>query len=465
MATSTKAMVPRKSSAVTAKGQEVQLVEVTFDDVKNFLCPKATDKEIGMFLNICQAEQLNPFQREIWLVKISDTEPAAVIISEEAYLKAAESNTQYNGHEAGIILQHDGKYEYRAGTFMMPQERDALVGGWAKVYRNDREVPFYTAVPLAEVQKVTREGKPTRFWQAQPAQMVRKVALHRALKEAFPNRFAGKTSSAMIEGEFREAFETAEGDSDWAKFWARQTEKGVKDEEVHQILGVESVKDWLEQGKTLAEAEEAINRWLRARAAGANPDTGEILEVSGKGPVESGSISESAASPDTPPAKKAETKGPKTETKQAPAETKPVTKGTKAPEKKPEPAKIDVEKLAKDVLGEDGVTSFVMPEMVRLFGEKARLPDLDAKQLESLAINIRGERVRRDNARQVSLRRELGKVLIEGKGLPKEEALAWVKENLGVTTTEAMTIEELEAAVDKAKNYQPAAGLDGDLPF
>jgi hypothetical protein len=296
--------------------------------------------------------------------------------------------------------------------------------------------------------------------------MVRKVALHRALKEAFPNRFAGKTSSAMIEGEFREAFETAEGDSDWAKFWARQTEKGVEDEEVHQILGVESVKDWLEQGKTLAEAEEAINRWLRARAAGANPDTGEILEVSDKGPVESGSISESAASPDTPPAKKAETKGPKTETKQAPAETKPAGKGTKAPEKKAEPAKIDVEKLAKEVLGDDGSTSFVMPEMVRLFGEKVRLPDLNAEQLQSIAINIRGEKVRRDTRTKDALRKELGRILMKDKGMAREDCPAWLKGVAGVETTEKLSIQELEAAIDKAKGFQPAGTVDsGDIPF
>jgi hypothetical protein len=56
---------------------------------------------------------------------------------------------------------------------------------------------------------------------------------------------------------------------DWAKFWAYQKEKGLDEEKVHTMVGVSSLKeDWVGKGKTLEEADEAIDRALEAEKAG-----------------------------------------------------------------------------------------------------------------------------------------------------------------------------------------------------
>lgn len=245
---------------------EKKPIIITFDDVKQYLCPRANDAEIGLFLKVCRSQNLDPFAREICLVKYDDDEPAAIIIAIESFEKAAENCPEFKGYEAGIVLrQKSGQLEFREGALFTDYEKDQLVGGWAKVYRKDRDKPVYAAVNLSEYRKFTPSGQPTRFWQQMPATMIRNVALRHALKEAFPNRFAGLYATAEFEvreGELPGAYKK-NGEPYWKKWWARQKEKGLNDEDVHNILGVTSLKqDWLDAGKTFEEAEDIISKAL-----------------------------------------------------------------------------------------------------------------------------------------------------------------------------------------------------------
>ena len=262
MAMQTKEVATRQEKAVIAWQQRT--ITVSFNDVKRYLCPKATEAEIVIFLKTCQTLGLNPWAHEVYLVKYKEDEPAAIIIATEAYLKAAETCPEYDGCEAGVILKDTaGKLEFREGAFLLDEEQSKLAGGWAKVYRKDRARPFYVAVNIKECQKYTREGKPTRFWREMPATMVRKVALSRSLREAFPTRLGGLFTTAeyeeIPEGELPPAYEK-NGEPAWKKWWARQKEKGLTDDNVHNILSITSLKeDWIGTGRTLEEAEEIIS--------------------------------------------------------------------------------------------------------------------------------------------------------------------------------------------------------------
>ena len=188
-----------QKSLATAEKKPERAVTITCEDVRKYLCPRASDPEISLFLKVCQTEGLNPFAREIYLVKYSDDEPAAIIIAIDAFLKAAETCDHYVGHEAGIVLRQEDGVEFREGTFMLDDEKDRLMGGWAKVYRKDRDKPFYSSVNISEYRRFTRKGEPTRFWREMPATMIRNVALRHALKEAFPSRFSGLYCTAEFE--------------------------------------------------------------------------------------------------------------------------------------------------------------------------------------------------------------------------------------------------------------------------
>jgi len=248
---------PQETKAVVQwKGEPIT---ITFQDVKSLICPMAVDQEVAIFLKTCQSLQLNPFANECFLIKYDQRDKAAFVISIDSYLKAAEVNQDYDGCEAGIILKDSGgKLELREGAFLLDEDKSRLVGGWAKVYRKDRSRPTYVAVNKTECVKLTREGRPTQFW-SEPKQpwMLRKSALKRALVEAFPSLFAGTLATAEIasdiEGELPPAFQDGD-DPDWAQFWVRaKSELGLTKEEAHTLLGVESVKQLIEQGKTLEE--------------------------------------------------------------------------------------------------------------------------------------------------------------------------------------------------------------------
>jgi len=268
-------MTMEKERAIVVQTQ-TEKVTITFNDVKRYLCPKASDAEIGLFLKVCQSEGLNPFKREVWLVKYTEDQPAAIIIATETFLKSAESCPEYDGYEAGIILKPidpKDKPEFREGSFLLDGEDNRLVGGWARVYRKDRGRPFYSAVNIKECIKYTRSGKPTRFWEDMPATMVRKVALSRALREAFSNRYSGTYTTAEIEppaeGELPPALEKG-GQPDWKKFWARaKSELGLTTEQARELLQVDSIKEELiDAGWTMERIwDELVSALQRQKAA------------------------------------------------------------------------------------------------------------------------------------------------------------------------------------------------------
>src|SRR5699024_4380091 len=55
-----------------------------------------------------------------------------------------------------------------------------LIGGWAKVYRSDRDMPVVSKVSVEEY------DKKQSTWKQMPLTMIRKTAIVNALREAFP---------------------------------------------------------------------------------------------------------------------------------------------------------------------------------------------------------------------------------------------------------------------------------------
>lgn len=162
---------------------------VTLADIRKYICPDATEREAYMFLRLCQAQNLNPFLREAYLVKYGNG-PATIIVGKEGFTKRAESHPQFDGFQAGVIVERkDGELDYRQSTFAPAGK---IVGGWAEVYRKDRAHPFRTEVSMEEF----NTGKSQ--WAKMPGTMIRKVALVQALREAFPQSFAGLYDGAEM---------------------------------------------------------------------------------------------------------------------------------------------------------------------------------------------------------------------------------------------------------------------------
>ena len=142
----------------------VQAEVISIDEVKKYIAPTATDKELFLFMNICKFYGLNPFKREIHFVKYGQN-PGQTIVGYESYLKRAERTGKLNGWNVAI-----------AGD-----NKTATV----TIYRKDWEHPFIWAVDRAEFDK----GQST--WKAMPRFMLKKVAIAQGFRLAFSEELGG----------------------------------------------------------------------------------------------------------------------------------------------------------------------------------------------------------------------------------------------------------------------------------
>jgi phage recombination protein Bet len=163
------------------KATESAAIELSPITIKRYVNQYASDQEIALFLNQCAMFGLNPFKREIYLIKYGADKPATFVVGYEVYLKRAERTTKWTGMESGT-------------------EDDPKTGkplkAWAKVYRKDWTAPLYHEVYLEEYIQKTREGQPTQFWAGKPRTMLKKVAISQAFRMAFPDEFAGMPYTA-----------------------------------------------------------------------------------------------------------------------------------------------------------------------------------------------------------------------------------------------------------------------------
>lgn len=193
--TATAAGVRTTNSAVATRQATGAVAEVTdmsgtkmsisFDEVREFLCPSISSAEFNILMNICRMMHLNPFAKDVYIIKYDKNSPAQYVISKDAFLKAAAADPAYDGMESGVVVKKaDGTIEYRSGALYDPDD-EKLLGGWAQVYRKDRKVPDRAEVTFKEYNK----GKST--WKEIPGTMIEKVASAQALRRAFPNGMSG----------------------------------------------------------------------------------------------------------------------------------------------------------------------------------------------------------------------------------------------------------------------------------
>lgn len=149
-----------------------ELATVTADDVKKYICANATDTEIGLFLNIAKVNGLNPFKREIYLVKYG-TSPASILTGYEVYLKRAERTNKY----AGFSVRFEGTIP----------DMKAII----EINRKDWTKPLIHEVDYSEYVQKKADGTITRFWKDKPKTMLRKVAISQGMRLAFPGEIAG----------------------------------------------------------------------------------------------------------------------------------------------------------------------------------------------------------------------------------------------------------------------------------
>ena len=147
--------------------------------IKNTVAKDATDEELKMFLSLASAHGLNPFQHEIWFVKMGDKN--VIITARDGYLKIAQNSPHFLGLESDVVYAGDKFLKDKDGIHhsYTLSNRGAIVGAYAMVYRDDRTVPAYFFAPFSNYNR--RGG----VWLQYPHAMIIKVAEAMALKRAF----------------------------------------------------------------------------------------------------------------------------------------------------------------------------------------------------------------------------------------------------------------------------------------
>lgn len=172
-------------------------VELTADTVKQYLVNgdgKVTDQEVMLFMKLCQAQKLNPFTQECYLIKFGNS-PAQNVVGRNAYLRRADENPNFLGFKSGIVVQRGEDIVQKEGTCLYPSE--TLLGGWCRVRRlrnGEREDEVYKEVSLEEYDK----GQSN--WKTKKTLMICKVAESQALRAAFPKDYQGLYTAEEVQG-------------------------------------------------------------------------------------------------------------------------------------------------------------------------------------------------------------------------------------------------------------------------
>lgn len=250
------------------------MVQFSAEDVKAYICPTITDSELALVMALCQQQGLNPFTKDVYVVKYGNA-PASIVTGKEVFTKRANANKAYKGFEAGVVyLNGRGEVCHREGAAVYQAAKETLVGGWCRVFVEGRQ-PFYEEVTLQEY-STGKSG-----WAKMPATMIRKVALVHCLREAFPNDFQGLYCSEEM-GKAGEAAEAAEAAPAPAKAAAVEVVAEVVEEEEPPSLHRYALRHLLERyaamcGRTYEEAVEAVIATRTVQAWGVS----ELCELSG----------------------------------------------------------------------------------------------------------------------------------------------------------------------------------------
>lgn len=140
------------------------------------------------FMMLCQAQRLNPFAGDCYLTGYDGRNGPvfSLITAHQAFLKRAETCSEYEGMESGVIIcRDDSVCEEREGDFVLDSEN--CVGGWARVHRKGRK-PTYRRLAIASMMPAYE----TPFWSKlkAPGQIV-KCAEADALRATFPTLLGG----------------------------------------------------------------------------------------------------------------------------------------------------------------------------------------------------------------------------------------------------------------------------------
>ena len=178
--------VEEKALVDTSTGEVVERQPWTSKQVqliKDTVAKGATDQELQLFLHVCAKTGLDPFMRQIHLIKRWDStlqrEVATIQTGIDGYRVVAERSGTYAGQDEPSFKMKEGSSIPEAVTVTV-----------YRIIKNQR-VGFAATAFYDEYVQTKKDGEPTRFWRKMPRGQLAKCAEALALRKAFPNDLSG----------------------------------------------------------------------------------------------------------------------------------------------------------------------------------------------------------------------------------------------------------------------------------
>lgn len=159
-------------------------VKFTSQDIRERLCPNATDSELALCVELCNRQHLNPFTQDVYLVKYGNA-PASIITNYQVFNRRANKQPSYGGIKSGVVVMREGQIVKKRGSAVYKQVGEQLLGGWAEVQFKDGKEPAYVELALTDYST----GKSN--WAKMPGVMIDKCAKAAAWRLAYPGEFRG----------------------------------------------------------------------------------------------------------------------------------------------------------------------------------------------------------------------------------------------------------------------------------
>ncbi|MGY3805531.1 phage recombination protein Bet (plasmid) [Pigmentibacter ruber] len=183
------AIAKRNSSEVSIQNN---FTKEQIEVLKNTIAKEATDEELDLFLFTCKRTGLDPFSRQIYLIKRWDStlkkHVATTQTSIDGFRAIASRNPDYVGQTTTLFCGKDGKWT-ELWTESTPPFA-AKVG----IYRKNFSDPTYAIAKWDSYVQKNKDGTIAKMWLKFPDVMIGKCAEAQALRKAFPLELSGHYS-------------------------------------------------------------------------------------------------------------------------------------------------------------------------------------------------------------------------------------------------------------------------------
>lgn len=240
--------------------------------LKRTIAKDCTDDELALFTMVCQKTGLDPFMRQIYVVKRWDRREKRKVMTIQVGI---------DGYR--IIADRTGRYAGNNDPVYTADRKGNLQAACVTVYKlvGSERYPFAATARWDEYADTDAKGQAQRMWRNMPYLMLGKCAEALALRKAFPAELSGVyTGAEMMQADSpepmtrpkepdpptafapatepapeppREPKRNGNGDAnEWigdnetrARFWAyTSTELGLGHDEVHTACQVKTMKDF-----------------------------------------------------------------------------------------------------------------------------------------------------------------------------------------------------------------------------